>query len=277
MIGLYGAAGGNGHAIEYAGSAIRAMGVEGRMTICNLSIEFGAKIGMVAPDDTTFQYIAGRPYAPAGENWERALRHWRTLHSDEGVFDQELTVDVTAVAPQITWGTSPAHTIGVDARVPDPANARPEQRAALEEALAYMGLAPGQAIAGTPVDWVFIGSCTNSRLSDLRLAAQTIRGRKVAPGVHAWVVPGSVQVQRDAESEGLHRTFLEAGFEWREPGCSMCVAANGETVPPGQRAVSTSNRNFVGRQGPGARTHLASPASAVAAALAGKIVDVRTY
>jgi 3-isopropylmalate/(R)-2-methylmalate dehydratase large subunit len=278
MIGQYGASGGTGHAVEYAGSAIRSMGVEGRMTICNLSIEFGAKIGMIAPDDTTFEFIAGRPYAPRGEDWESALRHWRTLHSDGATFDREVSIDVAAIVPQITWGTSPEHAIGIDGRVPDPAKeTNPDRRKAIEQALDYMGLHPGQAIAGTPVDWVFIGSCTNSRLSDLRVAAAAIRGRKVASGVRAWVVPGSGQVRRDAEAEGLHRIFQEAGFEWREPGCSMCVAANGETVPAGQRSVSTSNRNFVGRQGPGARTHLASPASAVAAALAGRIVDVRTF
>jgi 3-isopropylmalate/(R)-2-methylmalate dehydratase large subunit len=278
MIGRYGASGGTGHAVEYAGSAIRSMGIEGRMTICNLSIEFGAKIGMIAPDDTAFEYIAGRPYAPQGENWDRALRHWRTLHSDGAPFDREATIDVSSIAPQITWGTSPEHAIGVDGRVPDPVSeADPDRRKAIEQALDYMGLQPGQAIAGTPVDWVFIGSCTNSPQYDHRTAAATIRGRKVAPGVHAWVVPGSGQVRRDAEAEGLDRIFQEAGFEWREPGCSMCVAANGETVPAGQRSVSTSNRNFVGRQGPGARTHLASPASAVAAALSGRIVDVRTF
>jgi 3-isopropylmalate/(R)-2-methylmalate dehydratase large subunit len=278
MIGQHGAAAGTGYAVEYAGDAIRKMSVEGRMTICNLSIEFGAKIGMIAPDDVTFEYVAGRPYAPSGEQWDLALRHWRTLNSDGATFDRELSVDVASIAPQVTWGTSPEHTIGVDGRVPDPAQeANPDRRKAIEQALAYMGLQPGQAIAGTPVDWVFIGSCTNSRMSDLRLAAETIRGRKVAAGVRAWVVPGSGQVKLDAEAEGLDRIFRDAGFEWREPGCSMCVAANGETVPAGQRSVSTSNRNFVGRQGPGARTHLASPASAVAAALAGKIVDVRTF
>jgi 3-isopropylmalate/(R)-2-methylmalate dehydratase large subunit len=278
MIGRYGASGGTGHAVEYAGSAIRAMGIEGRMTICNLSIEFGAKIGMIAPDDMTFEFIAGRPYAPQGEDWERAVRHWRTLHSDGATFDREVCIDVTSIVPQITWGTSPEHTIDIDGRVPDPASEpNPDRRKAIEQALDYMGLQPGQAIAGTPVDWVFIGSCTNSRLSDLRAAAAAIRGRKVAPGVRAWVVPGSGQVRRDAEAEGLHRIFQEAGFEWREPGCSMCVAANGETVPAGQRSVSTSNRNFVGRQGPGARTHLASPTTAVAAALAGRITDVRTF
>jgi 3-isopropylmalate/(R)-2-methylmalate dehydratase large subunit len=270
MIGRYGASGGTGHAVEYAGSAIRAMGIEGRMTICNLSIEFGAKIGMIAPDDMTFEFIAGRPYAPQGEDWERAVRHWRTLHSDGATFDREVCIDVTSIVPQITWGTSPEHTIDIDGRVPDPASEpNPDRRKAIEQALDYMGL--------QPVDWVFIGSCTNSRLSDLRAAAAAIRGRKVAPGVRAWVVPGSGQVRRDAEAEGLHRIFQEAGFEWREPGCSMCVAANGETVPAGQRSVSTSNRNFVGRQGPGARTHLASPTTAVAAALAGRITDVRTF
>ena len=278
MIGRFGAARGTGHAVEYAGPAIRALGVEGRMTVCNLSIEFGAKMGMVAPDDTTFEYVAGRPYAPVGAAWDRALEHWRGLPGDDdATFDCELSLDASKVAPQITWGTSPEHAIDIDGIVPDPARqSDPARRAAFEQALAYMGLEPGRPIAGTPIDRVFIGSCTNSRLSDLRAAAAAIAGRTVAPGVRAWVVPGSEQVRRDAQSEGLDRVFRAAGFEWREAGCSMCVAANGETVAPGQRCVSTSNRNFVGRQGPGARTHLASPATAAASAIAGRIVDVRT-
>lgn len=279
LIARHSAAGGVGHAVEYAGPAIRAMGAEGRMTICNLSIEFGAKIGMVAPDETTFQFLSGRPYAPKGRAWDLALAHWRDLPSDEDArFDQEIALDISSLAPQITWGTSPQDTIGVDEHVPDPAGeSDPDRRRSIEQALQYMGLRPGQPIAGTEVDWVFIGSCTNSRLPDLRAAAAVIKGRKVAEKVRAWVVPGSGQVKRDAEAEGLDRLFKAAGFEWREPGCSMCVAANGETVPPGQRSVSTSNRNFVGRQGPGARTHLASPAVAAAAALAGRIVDLRTF
>jgi 3-isopropylmalate/(R)-2-methylmalate dehydratase large subunit len=278
LIGHVGAAGGTGYAVEYAGSAIRDLPVEGRFTICNLSIEFGAKMGMVAPDEKTWEYIRGRRYAPEGELWEQALTAWRRLPSDaDAVFDKEVTIDVTKIKPQVTWGISPEHVIGVDGNIPDPkAIDDPERRAALETALDYMGLKAGAPIAGTPVDWVFIGSCTNSRLSDLRAAAEVARGRKVAPGVRAWVVPGSETVKRDAVAEGLDKLFTEAGFEWREPGCSMCLAANGEVVAPGQRSVSTSNRNFIGRQGPRARTHLASPASAAAAAISGAIADVRT-
>jgi 3-isopropylmalate/(R)-2-methylmalate dehydratase large subunit len=278
LIGHAGVAAGTGYAVEYAGSAIRDLPVEGRFTICNLSIEFGAKMGMVAPDDKTYEYVKGRRYAPEGAMWERALEAWKQLPSDaNAVFDKEIVIDVTKIEPQVTWGISPEHVIGVDGNIPDPtAVADPARRAALETALDYMGLKAGARIAGTPVDWVFIGSCTNSRLSDLRAAAEVARGRKVAPGVRAWVVPGSETVKRDAVAEGLDKLFTEAGFEWREPGCSMCLAANGEVVAPGQRSVSTSNRNFIGRQGPRARTHLASPASAAAAAIAGSIADVRT-
>jgi 3-isopropylmalate/(R)-2-methylmalate dehydratase large subunit len=278
LIGHVGAAGGTGYAVEYAGSAIRDMPVEGRLTICNLSIELGAKMGLIAPDEKTYDYIRGRRYAPQGAMWQQAVDAWRKLPSDpDAVFDREVTIDVEAITPQVTWGTSPEHVVGVDGRIPDPqAIADPERRAAIETALAYMGLKGGAPIAGTPVDWVFIGSCTNSRLSDLRAAAEVARGRKVAPGVRAWVVPGSETVKRDAVAEGLDKLFTDAGFEWREPGCSMCLAANGEIVPPGQRSVSTSNRNFIGRQGPRARTHLASPAMAVAAAISGAIADVRT-
>jgi 3-isopropylmalate/(R)-2-methylmalate dehydratase large subunit len=277
LIGEIGAAGGTGYAVEYAGSAIRALPVEGRLTICNLSIELGAKMGFIAPDDTTFAYIEGRQFAPRGAMWDRAIAAWRKLPSDpEASFDREVSIDVARIAPQITWGTSPEHVIAVDERIPDPSRiADPSKRGGMEAALDYMGLRPGDPIAGTKVDWVFIGSCTNSRISDLRAAAAVVRGRKVAQGVRAWIVPGSETVKRDAIAEGLDRIFLEAGFEWREPGCSMCLAANGETVPPGQRSVSTSNRNFVGRQGPRARTHLASPAMAAAAAIAGSITDVR--
>ena len=278
LIGHVGAAGGTGYAVEYAGSAIRDMPVEGRLTICNLSIELGAKMGLIAPDEKTYDYIRGRRYAPRGEMWQRAVEAWRKLPSDaDAVFDREVVIDVEAITPQVTWGTSPEHVIGVDGRVPDPqAIADPERRAAIETALAYMGLKGGAPIIGTRVDWVFIGSCTNSRLSDLRAAAEVARGRKVAPGVRAWVVPGSETVKRDAVAEGLDKLFTDAGFEWREPGCSMCLAANGETIAPGQRSVSTSNRNFIGRQGPRARTHLASPASAAASAISGAIADVRT-
>jgi 3-isopropylmalate/(R)-2-methylmalate dehydratase large subunit len=278
LIGHVGAAGGTGYAVEYAGSAIREMPVEGRLTICNLSIELGAKVGMVAPDEKTFEYLRGRPYAPEGEMWDQAVKAWRELPSDaDARFDHEVSIDVTKIVPQVTWGISPEHVIGVDGRIPDPKEIDdPARRAAFETALDYMGLQAGAAIAGTPVDWVFIGSCTNSRLSDLRAAVEVARGRKVAPSVRAWIVPGSETVKRDAMAEGLDTVFIDAGFEWREPGCSMCLAANGETVAPGQRSVSTSNRNFVGRQGPRARTHLASPATAAAAAIAGAIADVRT-
>ena len=278
LIGQIGAAGGTGYAVEYAGSAIRDLPVEGRLTICNLSIELGAKMGLIAPDEKTYEYVRGRAYAPTGEMWDRAVAAWRQLPSDpDAVFDKEVIVDVGKIIPQVTWGISPEHVIGVDGRIPDPGEiADPAKRAAIETALDYMGLKAGAPIMGTPVDWVFIGSCTNSRLSDLRAAAAVARGRKVAPGVRAWVVPGSETVKRDAVAEGLDKIFIEAGFEWREPGCSMCLAANGETVAPGQRSVSTSNRNFIGRQGPRARTHLASPATAAAAAISGAIADVRT-
>jgi 3-isopropylmalate/(R)-2-methylmalate dehydratase large subunit len=278
LIGHIGAAGGTGYAVEYAGGAIRDLPVEARLTICNLSIELGAKMGMVAPDEKTFEFLHGRHYAPQGEMWKRAVEAWRKLPSDtDAIFDREVVIDVEKIIPQVTWGTSPEHVIGVDGRIPDPQLVDDQaRRTAIETALDYMGLKGGALIAGTPVDWVFIGSCTNSRLSDLRAAAEIARGRKVASGVRAWVVPGSENVKREAVAEGLDKVFTDAGFEWREPGCSMCLAANGETVGPGQRSVSTSNRNFVGRQGPQARTHLASPASAAAAAIAGAIADVRT-
>jgi len=277
LIGKIGAAGGTGCAVEYAGAAVRALEIEGRLTLCNLSIELGAKIGMVAPDDKTYGFLADRPFAPKGALWDQALAHWRTLRSDDdATFDREEQVDVGKIAPQITWGTSPEMVIAVDQRIPDPASvADAGKRRAMEAALDYMGLAPGAPIAGTKIDWVFIGSCTNSRISDLRAAAEVAKRGRVAAHVRAWVVPGSENVKRQAEAEGLDRVFTAAGFEWRDPGCSMCLAANGETVPRGQRSVSTSNRNFVGRQGPGARTHLASPGMAAAAALAGAITDVR--
>src|SRR5580698_8163626 len=277
LIGHVGAAGGTGYAVEYAGSAIRDLPVEGRLTICNLSIELGAKMGMIAPDEKTYDYLRGRTYAPQGEMWDRAVAAWRHLPSDpDAVFDREVVIDVDKIIPQVTWGISPEHVIGVDGHVPDPRTfADPTGRAAIEIALDYMGLKAGAPIMGTPVDWVFIGSCTNSRLSDLRAAAAIARGRKVAAGVRAWVVPGSETVKREAMAEGLDKLFTDAGFEWREPGCSMCLAANGEMLAPGQRSVSTSNRNFIGRQGPQARTHLASPAMAAAAAISGAIAYVR--
>lgn len=276
LMGLIGAGGGDGYALEYAGSAIRSMDIEGRLTICNMSIECGAKMGMIAPDDVTYRYLSDRAFAPKGEVFERALAHWKSLPTDDGVaFDREVEIDMADIAPQITWGTSPEHVAAVTARVPEPDAAAPGNREAWAQALDYIGLEPGQALEGTPVDHVFIGSCTNSRLSDLKAAADVVKGRKVAQATSAWVVPGSQAVKRQAEAEGLDAVFRDAGFEWREPGCSQCVAANGEVVAPGKRAVSTTNRNFVGRQGPRARTHLASPAMAAAAAVTGCITDVR--
>lgn len=279
LIGKVGAAGATGFAVEYAGSAVREMDIEGRMTVCNLSIEMGAKFGLVAPDDRTFDYVHGRPYAPKAAHWDGALAYWRTLHSDEGApFEREIEIDAGGIAPQVTWGTSPMDVIAVDGLVPDPQRcADPERRRSMQAALQYMDLKPGAPIAGTKIDWAFLGSCTNSRLSDLRRAAQVVRGKRVAPHVRAWVVPGSKGVKRDAEAEGLDRIFREAGFEWREPGCSLCAGANGEFVGAGERCISTSNRNFVGRQGRGARTHLASPAMAAAAAVRGSIADVREF
>ncbi|MGA3342549.1 MAG: 3-isopropylmalate dehydratase large subunit [Methylocella sp.] len=276
-IGQLGTAVGRGHALEFAGSLIDELTIEERLTVCNLSIELGSKTGIIAPDEATYEYLAGRPYAPKGALFDKAVAHWRKLPSDEDVvFDAEHTIHVPNIAPQITWGTSPQDVIDVTGRIPDPSNeADPERRKNMEAALKYMGMRPGEAIEGTPVDWVFIGSCTNGRLSDLREAAKALSGQKVASSVRAWIVPGSVAVKRAAEREGLHRKFLDAGFEWREPGCSMCVGANGDIIAPRERSVSTTNRNFVGRQGPGARTHLASPAMAVAAALTGQIADIR--
>lgn len=278
VIGKLGADAGTGYAVEYAGPAIRALDIEARLTLCNLSIELGAKIGMIAPDEKTIDWLEGRAYAPSGADLQAARAYWRSLPSDDGArFDREARFDVSGIAPTLTWGTSPEHTMAVDGIVPNPADAPDAMRQeAWQRALDYMGLTPGAALIGTPVDWVFIGSCTNSRLPDLRVAASIVQGRRVAARVTAWVVPGSETIKREAEAEGLDRIFIEAGFAWREPGCSMCVAANGEQIPPKARAVSTSNRNFVGRQGPGARTHLASPAMAAAAAIAGAIVDIRS-
>jgi len=277
LIARLGTSAGSGYAIEYGGSTIRAMDVEGRLTMCNLSIELGANVGMIAPDETTFSWIEGRPFAPSGSQLDLAIAHWRKLRSDQdAVFDRDEYVDASLVPPTITWGTSPEHAIGIDGIIPDPRTLHgPASRTSLEAALSYMGLEPGRPIAGTKVDYVFIGSCTNSRLSDLREAAKLARGQHVAEGVRAWVVPGSENVKRDAEAEGLNRIFTEAGFEWREPSCSMCSAVNGERVPPRARSISTSARNFIGRQGPEARTHIASPATAVAAAVSGVITDPR--
>jgi 3-isopropylmalate/(R)-2-methylmalate dehydratase large subunit len=277
LIGQVGIGAGRGFTVEYAGPAIRSMPIEGRLTICNMSIEMGSRSGLVAPDDTTFTFLADRPFAPKGPLWDAALAAWRQLPSHpEALFDREVAIDCARIAPQISWGTTPQDVVGVDERVPDP-SAEPDsaRRKAMERAIAYLGLVPGKPMEGIPIDVVFIGSCTNSRLSDLEAAATVARGRKVAAGVRALVVPGSAQVKRAAEAAGLHEVFLAAGFEWREAGCSMCVAVNDDFVAPGQRAVATSNRNFEDRQGPHSRTHLASPAMAAAAAVTGAIADVR--
>jgi 3-isopropylmalate/(R)-2-methylmalate dehydratase large subunit len=277
LIAKIGVGGGTGHVFEYRGAAIRAMSMEERMTVCNMSIEGGARAGLVAPDDTTFEYLAGRPHAPQGADWERAVAEWRTLPTDDGAsFDASLALDVASLAPMITWGTTPGMGMQVTEAVPDPARlADAAQRAAAEKALAYMGLAPGKPLLGQPIDVVFIGSCTNGRLSDLRAAASVMKGRKVAPNVRVLVVPGSQAVKDQAEAEGLHEVFRQAGAEWRDPGCSMCIAMNGDQIEPGQYAVSTSNRNFEGRQGKGGRTLLASPLTAAAAAVAGCVADAR--
>ncbi len=277
IIASIGAAGATGYVIEYAGSAIRGLSMEGRLTLCNMSIEAGGRAGMVAPDETTFAFLAGREYTPAGSDWMRALERWRDLPSDPGaVFDREVMLDGAAIAPMVTWGNSPEDALPVDAVLPDP-QAAPDaaRRDAMTEAFAYMGLTPGEALESLAVDRVFIGSCTNGRIEDMRAAATIARGRQVAAGVTAWVVPGSAPVKRAAEAEGLDRIFRDAGFEWREAGCSMCLGTNGEIGAPGQRIAATSNRNFRGRQGPGVRTHLMSPAMAAAAAVTGHITDVR--
>ena len=277
IIGHIGTAGGNGHVIEYAGEAIRALDMAGRMTVCNMSIEGGARAGMVAPDDTTFDYIRGRPYAPKGDDFDRAVAHWRTLRSDEGAqHDRVAVLDAGTIAPMVTWGTSPEAVLPVTGRVPDPAATEDEAaRAQVRRMLDYMGLTPGQKLTDLRVDVVFIGSCTNGRIEDLRAAAAVARGRHVAEGVRALVVPGSGLVRKQAEAEGLDRILVEAGFEWREAGCSMCLGMNPDKLTPGQRCASTSNRNFEGRQGPGGRTHLLSPAMAAAAAVTGRLADVR--
>lgn len=264
---------GVGHAVEYAGPVVESLDMEGRMTLCNLSIELGSKMGLIAPDETTLDYVAGRTHAPTGDDWQLATEDWLDLHSDDGaVFDADHIIDVSGLEPQITWGTNPGQGGSADEPVPDPADAPDAVTAAsVAAAIEYMGLEPGRAVRGLAIDHVFIGSCTNARLGDLLSAAAVVEGGQVAPGVEAWVVPGSMAVKREAERMGLHEVFRRAGFEWREPGCSRCVATNGEYVPSGGRCVSTSNRNFVGRQGPGARTHLASPATAAASALAGHL------
>ncbi len=279
VIGEIGTAGGTGYVIEYAGEAVRALSMEGRMTLCNLTIEGGARAGLVAPDETTFDYLRGRPAAPKGGAWDIALASWKTLFSDpDAVFDREVRIDASAIAPLVTWGTSPEDVVPVTGAAPSPeAFASPDKRASVSRALEYMGLEAGQPIASAKVDVVFIGSCTNSRIEDLRVAADIVRGRTVAPGVRAMVVPGSGLVKAQAEEEGLDEVFRAAGFDWREPGCSMCLGMNPDRLAPGERCASTSNRNFEGRQGRGGRTHLMSPAMAAAAALAGHIADVRDY
>ena len=276
-IGRIGVAGGAGHVIEYAGPAVEGLSMEGRMTICNMSIEAGARAGMIAPDDTTFAYVEGRPAAPTGAAWERAVDEWRGLRSDDdAVFDREVEIDVAALVPQVTWGTNPAMVAPIDGRVPDPASYDdPAERETVERALRYMDLEPGTPLAEIPVDRVFIGSCTNSRIEDLRAAATVVNGHKVAPTVRAMVVPGSAKVKAQAEAEGLDRVFTSAGFEWREAGCSMCLGMNPDTLQAGERCASTSNRNFEGRQGAGGRTHLLSPTMAAAAAVTGHFTDVR--
>jgi 3-isopropylmalate/(R)-2-methylmalate dehydratase large subunit len=276
IIGKIGAAGGTGHVIEYAGSAIRQLGIEARLTICNMSIEAGSRAGVVAPDDITFEYLDGRPFAPKGAMWDQALTFWKGLPSDdEAVFGREACFDAAAIAPMVTWGTSPEDACAITDRVPHPDHASdPSRRDAIAKALAYMDLKPGTHVCEIPIDRVFIGSCTNSRIEDLRAAARILDGRKSV--VRAMAVPGSAPVKAQAEAEGLDAIFKRAGFEWREAGCSMCVGMNGDLVAPGERCASTSNRNFAGRQGKGARTHLVSPAMAAAAAVTGKLTDVRT-
>ena len=277
VIGRIGTAGGAGHVIEYAGDAVRGLSMEGRMTVCNMSIEAGARAGLIAPDETTFAYLEGRPMAPAGDEWERAAAWWRALPSDDGArYDREVRLDATEIEPLVTWGTSPQDVLPISGAVPDPgAEADADRRNALDRALAYMGLEPGTPLMEIEVDRVFIGSCTNGRIEDLRAVAALVEGRRVAPHVAAMVVPGSGLVKRQAEKEGIDRILLEAGFEWREPGCSMCLAMNADRLEPGERCASTSNRNFEGRQGRGGRTHLMSPAMAAAAAIAGVLADVR--
>lgn len=276
VIGHWGSDMARGHAVEFAGPVVRALPVEGRMTLCNMVTELGGRTGLVAPDASVATWLHGRACAPRGAEWDAATAEWAALFTDAGAtFDQDLRIDCSTLEPQVTWGTDPAHVVGLSGTVPDPGQAPPAQRDALRRALDYMRLQPGTPIAGTPIHRVFIGSCTNARLSDLQAAAAVAAGRHVAPGIRATVVPGSTAVKREAEALGLHRTFQEAGFEWGEAGCSMCAGMNGEEGAPGQRIVSTTNRNFAGRQGAGVMTHLASPATAAAAALAGHIVDRR--
>lgn len=279
LIGKYGAQGGSGHAIEFAGSAVRDLSMEARMTLCNMAVEFAAFTGLVAPDDKTYTYLKGRPYAPTGADWDAAMAYWHTLYSDaDAVFDQEIVIDATSIAPSVTWGTSPQHTCAITESIPTlDSFSSNDDRTAAERAMAYQGLTPGTAMTSIDIDNAFIGSCTNARIEDLRYAASILRGRKVASHVKAICVPGSQQVKAAAEQEGLHQIFLDAGFEWRESGCSMCFFAGGEHFGAGERVISTSNRNFESRQGPGTRTHLASPATVAASAINGRITDPRTF
>jgi 3-isopropylmalate/(R)-2-methylmalate dehydratase large subunit len=277
LIAKIGTDGGVGHAIEYAGPAIATLSMEARMTLCNMSIEAGSRVGMVAPDDATIAYVKGRPLAPEGTQWEAAVAHWRGLGSDAGArFDREVELDVSALSPQVSWGTNPGETAPISGRVPDPAaEPNPAKRAKIERSLSYMNLTPGVPLNEIAIDKVFIGSCTNGRIEDLRMAAGVVAGRHIAPRVTGIVVPGSAKVRLQAEAEGLDKVFVAAGFEWRDSGCSMCVAMNDDRLQPGERCASTSNRNFEGRQGQGGRTHLMSPAMAAAAAVTGHLVDVR--
>ena len=279
IIGRTGTAGGTGHVIEYAGSAMRSLSMEGRMTVCNMSIEAGARAGLIAPDDVTFEYLKGRPMAPKAGAWEQAVQYWKSYASDPGArYDKEIELAAADIAPHVTWGTSPQDVAPITGRVPDPAEIDDEiQRSSMERSLTYMDLKPGVKLTDVAIDKVFIGSCTNGRIEDLRAAAAIAKGRKVAGNVYAMIVPGSGLVKEQAEQEGLDRIFVEAGFDWREPGCSMCLAMNADRLEPGERCASTSNRNFEGRQGRGGRTHLVSPAMATAAAIAGKLADVRDY
>ncbi|MEN7536610.1 3-isopropylmalate dehydratase large subunit [Aurantiacibacter flavus] len=278
IVGAIGTAGGTGHVIEYRGKVFEQMSIEARLTVCNMSIEGGARAGLVAPDETTFAYLKDRPLAPKGAEWDEAVAYWKTLHTDDGAtFDKSVVIDASVIEPTVTWGTSPEDTVGISGAVPDPMSfADPNKQRAAQASLEYMGLTPGQKLAEVEVQNIFIGSCTNSRIEDMRAAAEVLRGRKVHPNIK-WgiVVPGSGLVKLQAEAEGLDKVFTEAGLEWREPGCSACLGMNPDKVPPGERSASTSNRNFVGRQGPGARTHLVSPAMAAAAAVTGRLTDVR--
>ena len=279
IIGVIGTAGGTGHVIEFSGDAVKALSMEGRMTMCNMAIEAGARAGMVAPDEKTFSYLSGAPMAPKGIQWRQAVEYWKTLPSDpDASYDQEISIEISDICPQVTWGTSPQDVIPINGTIPDPSTESDEgKRAAIERSLSYMGLTANTPIDQVAIDTVFIGSCTNSRIEDLRAAAAIAKGRRVAETVTAMVVPGSGLVKKQAEAEGLDQIFIEAGFEWRDPGCSMCLAMNADKLKPGQRSASTSNRNFEGRQGRGGRTHLVGPGMAAAAAIAGRLADVREF